>query len=348
MGWLDRIRSLFAHAPPAPDVPEPRLMRRRSPALATDAPERLADAGPGAVPAPAGAAVPAAAPAEAAPSAPVAGPGRPEPQMEVDPPYPVEEEDDMTMPHSDRDDSFEGVRSYPSKDLIMPEVVKSFNEFSHLLHNMNVKMAAQSDQNVALLRSLEILPAIIKDIPRTRELEHNLLAEITGVIKESRTEKSRIAERMTDVKSAMLALEENGRAQISFLEGKERAHREQLNLMREYMDRERRNHRNNLAAVIMVTVLAVGLLCGAAYYFLYAEVRGRLRELELLNDRKPVAPQVIYMPAPAAAPMPVRPAPAAGTTAAPAAGPGVEPAGAAGVTTAPEAVKPPVSNVPFE
>jgi len=159
-----------------------------------------------------------------------------------------------------------------SRDVMTPELVRSFNEFSQLLHNMNIKMAAQNDQNRALLRSLESLPAIIKDIPRARELEGDILQELLVLLRDAKEEKVRISERLADIKSAMIAMEENAKAQISFFEGKERAHRDQMNMMREFMERERRHHRNNLLVVSFLVVLFIAMLCGGAYVFLWERV----------------------------------------------------------------------------
>mgnify|MGYP006285115947 CR=1 FL=1 len=156
-----------------------------------------------------------------------------------------------------------------SRDIMTPEIINSFNEFSQLLHNMNIKMAAQNDQNRALLRSLESLPAIIKDIPRARELEGDILQEMLDLMRESKNEKIKVSERLMDVKSAMIAIEENAKSQISFFEGKERAHRDQMNMMREFLERERKHHRNNLVVVSLVVILFLAMLCGAAYIFLW-------------------------------------------------------------------------------
>jgi len=177
----------------------------------------------------------------------------------------------MSEQSSSHDEDFDGdFDSFSdSREIMTPEIINSFNEFSQLLHNMNIKMAAQNDQNRALLRSLETLPAIIKDIPRTRELEGDILQEILDLMRSAGKEKTEIAERLTDVKSAMIAMEENAKSQISFFEGKERAHRDQMNMMREFLERERKHHRNNLIVVSLAVILFIAILCGGAYVFIW-------------------------------------------------------------------------------
>lgn len=167
-------------------------------------------------------------------------------------------------------------------ELMSPELISSFREFSQLLHNINIKMTSQNDQNLALLRSLEHLPAIIKDIPRARELEGDVLQEVLFLLKDSRTEKVELVERLLDIKTAMMTMEENAKAQISFFEGKERGHRDQMNMMREFMERERKHHRNNLIAIVFIISLFIAMLCAGGFLFV-REKFGSLKSEFLSN-----------------------------------------------------------------
>ncbi|MFC1582259.1 hypothetical protein ACFL4W_01850 [Planctomycetota bacterium] len=192
----------------------------------------------------------------------------------------------------------DGYAAYmPGREVMSPELIKSFNEFSQLLHNINIKMASQNDQNLALLRSLESLPSIIKDIPRARELEGDILQEMLVLMKETRTERLKVADRMMDIKTAMMAMEENSKAQISFFEGKERGHRDQMNMMREYIERERRHHRNNLTGVFLIAILIIGMLCAGTFFFLREkfnafEQGSESRLNEKVKELKATQPQI--------------------------------------------------------